>query len=295
MAVLMRFSGDLGGGVSLNARDFLTEGDVFTQTQEAAFFASIRLRNGTYKTTDHHRLDDLNEMVIGEWKKLGSKPSQIMDVGVSSGISSLEWADALTRAGVEAKILASDLCMRGSLLRLLPGYDVLLDRDGRVLQHIVANRPVRWYLNGPRDFLKGTGFVVAALNALAGALLPLANARGEAKDILLVNPHARDDARLSFADDDILAPNPAQLRRRFNAIRVSNLLNHGYFNDAQLLGAVGNLRDRLVGAGSFLIVNRTLADGTNHGTLFRLNDANEFEAVARLREGSEIESIVLAA
>ncbi len=276
MAVLMRFSGDLGGGVTLNARDFLTEGDVFTQTQEAAFFASIRLRNGTYKTTDHHRLDDLNEMVIGEWKKLGSKPSQIMDVGVSSGISSLEWADALTRAGVEAKILASDLCMRGSLLRLLPGYDVLLDRDGRVLQHIVANRPVRWYLNGPRDFLKGTGFVVAALNALAGALLPLANARGEAKDILLVNPHARDDARLSFADDDILAPNPAQLRRRFNAIRVSNLLNHGYFNDAQLLGAVGNLRDRLVGAGSFLIVNRTLADGTNHGTLFRLNDANEF-------------------
>jgi len=233
--------------------------------------------------------------MIGEWKKLGSKPSQIMDVGVSSGISSLEWADALTRAGVEAKILASDLCMRGSLLRLLPGYDVLLDRDGRVLQHIVANRPVRWYLNGPRDFLKGTGFVVAALNALAGALLPLANARGEAKDILLVNPHARDDARLSFADDDILAPNPAQLRRRFNAIRVSNLLNHGYFNDAQLLGAVGNLRDRLVGAGSFLIVNRTLADGTNHGTLFRLNDANEFEAVARLREGSEIESIVLAA
>jgi cephalosporin hydroxylase len=281
--------------VTLNARDFLTEGDVFTQTQEAAFFASIRLRNGTYKTTDHHRLDDLNEMVIGEWKKLGSKPSQIMDVGVSSGISSLEWADALTRAGVEAKILASDLCMRGSLLRLLPGYDVLLDRDGRVLQHIVANRPVRWYLNGPRDFLKGTGFVVAALNALAGALLPLANARWEAKDILLVNPHARDDARLSFADDDILAPNPAQLRRRFNAIRVSNLLNHGYFNDAQLLGAVGNLRDRLVGAGSFLIVNRTLADGTNHGTLFRLNDANEFEAVARLREGSEIESIVLAA
>ena len=86
MAVLMRFSGDLGGGVTLNARDFLTEGDVFTQTQEAAFFASIRLRNGTYKTTDHHRLDDLNEMVIGEWKKLGSKPSQIMDVGVSSGI-----------------------------------------------------------------------------------------------------------------------------------------------------------------------------------------------------------------
>ncbi|WP_050421734.1 hypothetical protein [Bradyrhizobium tropiciagri] len=295
MTVLMRFSGDFGGGVVLNARSFLTAGDAFTQTQEAAFFASIRLRNGTYKTTDHHRLDDLNMLVIGEWRKLGSKPSQIMDVGVSSGISSLEWADALTRAGIETKILATDLCMRGSLVRLLPGYEVLLDRDGKVLQHIVSNLPVRWYLNGPRDFLKGTGFVVAALNALAGALLPLANARGKWRDVLLVNPHARDDARLSFAEDDILAPNPAQLRGRFNAIRVSNLLNHGYFNEAQLRRAVANLRDRLVGAGSFLIVNRTHANGINHGTLFQLGDAIRFEVVARIGEGSEIENIVLSA
>ncbi|WP_430649504.1 hypothetical protein, partial [Bradyrhizobium uaiense] len=43
------------------------------------------------------------------------------------------------------------------------------------------------------------------------------------------SPHARDDARLTFAEDDILAPNAAHLRGRFNAIRVSNLLNHGYF------------------------------------------------------------------
>lgn len=295
MAVLMRFSGDFGDGVALNARNFLTEADAFTQTQEAAFFASIRLRNGTYKTTDHHRLDDLNMLVISEWKKLGSKPSQIMDVGVSSGISSLEWADALTRADIDAKILATDLCMRGSLVRLLPGYEVLLDRDGKVLQHIVANRPVRWYLNGPRDFLKGTGFVVTALNTLAGVLLPLTNMREGGRDVLLVNPRARDDARLSFAEDDILAPNPARLRGRFDAIRVSNLLNHGYFNETQLRRAVGNLRDRLVGAGSFLIVNRTLANGTNHGTLFRLSCANKFEVVAELGEGSEIGDIVLSA
>src|ERR1700736_4902529 len=73
-----------GGGVILNERNFLTAGDTFTQKQEAAFFASIRLRNGTFKTTDHHRLDDLNMLVIGEWQKLARKPRQIMDVGVSS-------------------------------------------------------------------------------------------------------------------------------------------------------------------------------------------------------------------
>jgi hypothetical protein len=281
--------------VILNARNFLTAGHTFTQKQEAAFFASIRLRNGTFKTTDHHRLDDLNMLVIGEWQKLDLKPRRIMDVGVSSGISSREWADALASAGIDAEILATDLCMRGSLVPLLPGYEVLLDRDGKVLQHIVGNRPVRWHLDGARDFFRGTGFVVAALNAFASALLLLTHARQRGKDLLLVNPHARDDARLSFAEDDILAPNPEHLRGRFNAIRVANLLNHGYFDEAQLRRAVDNLKDRLMGGGSFLIVNRTHPDGNNHGTIFRLSEANKFEIVAKMRDGSEIEDIVLSA
>lgn len=279
----------------MNARSFLTAGATFTQKQEAAFFTSIRLRNGTFKTTDHHRLDDLNMLVIGEWQKLDRKPRHIMDVGVSSGISSLEWADALTRAGIDAEILATDLCMRGSLVRLLPGYEVLLDRDGKVLQHIVGDRPVRWYLNGPRDFFRGVGFAVAALNAFASALLQFTNRSRTGKHVLLVNPHARDDARLSFAEDDVLAPNPEHLRGRFDAIRVANVLNHGYFDEAQLGRAVDNLKDRLMGAGSFLIVNRTLADGNNHGTIFRLSEANKFEIVTKMRTGSEIEDIVLSA
>lgn len=279
----------------LNVRSFLTAGDTFTQKEEAAFFASIRLRNGTFKTTHRHRLDDLNMLVIGEWQKLDRKPRRIMDVGVSSGISSLEWADALTRASIDAKIVATDLCMRGSLVRLLPGYEVLLDRDGKVLQHIVGNRPVRWYLDGPRDFFRGAGFVVAALNASASALLRLTNGERRGKNVLLVNPHARDDARLSFAEDDILAPNQEHLRGRFNAIRVANLLNHGYFDAVQLRRAVDNLKERLMGAGSFLVVNRTHADGTNHGTIFRLNEASKFEIVAKMRDGSEIEDIVLSA
>lgn len=284
-----------GGSVILNARNFLTAADTFTEKQEAAFFASIRLRNGTFKTTDHHRLDDLNMLVIGEWQKLDRKPRQIMDVGVSSGITSREWAEALTCAGINAEILATDLSMRGSLVRLLPGYEVLLDRDGKVLQHIVGNRPVRWSLHGPLDFFRGTGFVVLALNVFANTLLLLINGRHRGEDILLVNPHARNDARLSFAEDDILAPNPEYLLGRFDAIRVANLLNHGYFDPAQLRRAVNNVKGRLRGVGSFLIVNRTHADGTNYGTIFRLNEAHKFEIVAKMRGGSEIEDIVLSA
>ena len=278
----------------LNARSFFTAGDTLTQKQEADFFASIRLRNGTFKTTDHHRLDDLNMLVIREWQKLDRKPREIMDVGASSGISSLEWADALACAGIDAKIVATDLCMHASLVPLLPGYEVLLDRDGKVIQHILGNRPVRWSLDGPRDFFGGTGFLVAALNVFASTLLLLTNRKRRGTDVLLVNPDARDSVRLSFADDDVLAPNPEHLRGRFNAIRVANLLNRGYFDETQLRRAVDNLKDRLIGAGSYLIVNRTHADGSNNGTIFRLSETNKFEIVARMRDGSEIEDIVLS-
>jgi hypothetical protein len=50
-----------------------------------------------------------------------------------------------------------------------------------------------------------------------------------------------------------------------------------------------------MGAGSFLIVNRTYPDGNNHGTIFQLSEANKFEVVARMGDGSEIEDIVLSA
>src|SRR5215471_7929426 len=273
----------------VNVRSLLMAGAALTPEQEKAVFGPIRLRNGTYKMTDHHRLDDLNALVISEWRRLDQKPHKIMDVGASSGISSLEWVDALTRAGIDADILATDVCMHARLVRLLPMYDVLLDRDGRVLQHIVGDRPVRWwYPNGPRDFLTVRGYVVTALNGVAWALLST-NARRTSKDVLLLSPNARNHAHLRFIEDDIMAPNPDHLRGQFDAIRVSNLLLLTYFDTAHLRRGLSNLKDRLAGAGSFLIVNRTLLDGTNHGTLFQLNQLAKFEVVARIRAGSEIE------
>jgi hypothetical protein len=280
--------------MTFNVKSLLTAGATLTPEQEAALFGSIRLRNGTLKATNHHRLDDLNALVMREWRRLDHKPHKIMDVGASSGTASLEWSDSLTCAGIDADIVATDLCIRASLARLVPSYDVLLDHDGRVLQHIVCDRPVRWYLNGPHDFLKAGGYVVVALNMVASALLLFTNARRRAKDVLLVSPHARNRARLSFIEDDVMAPNPDHLRGQFDAIRVSNLLLLKYFDTAHIRRALDNLKDRLAGVGSFLIVNRTIEDGTNHGTMFRVNEMAKFEVVARMQTGSEIEDIVLA-
>ena len=216
----------------LNVRSLLTADATWTPEQEQVVFGSIRLRNGTCKMTNHHRLDALNALVIGEWRRLGQKPHKIMDVGASSGTASLEWLDSLTSAGIDADMVATDLCLRASLVRLLPRYDVLLDHDGKILQHIVGDRLVQWYVNGPRAFLRADGYVVVTLNTAGKALLLLTNARQHANDVLLVSPRARHRARVSFIQDDIMAPNPQHLRGRFDAIRVSNLLNRSYFGSA---------------------------------------------------------------
>jgi hypothetical protein len=59
------------------------------EEREDLFFHSIELRNGTRKTTRHRRLDDLNALV----RKLlpTQRPLEIMDVAVSSGVSTAEW------------------------------------------------------------------------------------------------------------------------------------------------------------------------------------------------------------
>src|SRR5581483_965503 len=50
--------------------------------REDLFFHSIELRNGTRKTTRHHRLDDLNALVQPLLPP--QRPLEIMDVAVSS-------------------------------------------------------------------------------------------------------------------------------------------------------------------------------------------------------------------
>src|ERR1700680_1755123 len=68
------------------------------EERERIFFGSIRLKNSTYKYTFSHRFDDLNRLVNG---LLPQRPLRIMDVAVSSGISTLEWMDSLDQLGIE--------------------------------------------------------------------------------------------------------------------------------------------------------------------------------------------------
>jgi hypothetical protein len=258
--------------------------------REHEFFGSIRLGNGVNKTTCAHRLDDVNAFVAAAWKELGVAPREILDAGASSGISSREWADTLAAGGFEARIVASDIALNGRLVSLLPGLDVLVDRDGHILLRIVFGKilPLRrpWI-----DWVTGVASLRRLIDLIAG--LRQGDLERGGRPLMLVSASALGHPAIDFVEDDVLAPAPDSLRNRFDAIRAANILNHAYFGIDDLKSAVINLRQRLAGAGSFLIVVRTWLEGSNHGTLFRLNDGGRFDVVARLGQGSEIENIVL--
>jgi hypothetical protein len=261
-----------------------------TPKQEAAFFAALRLANGTFKTTADHRMDDLNRIVCSRWRDSGFRPREIMDVGVASGISTAEWLEALSRAAFQARMTATDMTLWGNVVQLWPGISVLEAR-GIILQHAVfgvAIRPWRRKL----DYITGYALLNAIANTVAAHRL-LQIKRAPTQAVFLVSPRARHDAAIEWVEDDVLAKNPAKFVRRFDAIRAANILNRDYFNADQLRSAVVNLKDRLAGPTSRLIVNRTLRDGSNHATMFRLTEATRFEAEMRLGQGSEIEDIVL--
>jgi hypothetical protein len=277
---------------AISVKKFADSAVPLTAEQERDFFRSIRLSNGVFKTTDRRRMDDVNDLITRQWKAAASQPREILDVGASSAISTVEWVDSLTQAGFDVQAVATDLSLFSEIVTLSPRHQVLVDGEGYVLQHVLfgmAIRPWRRRL----DLLTGYWLLSAAANALTRSKLRRRAENGER--LMLVSRSARDHERISFVEDDIFELGREDFRGRFDAIRAANILNRGYFTDTLLARAVTVLKDRLAGPGSLLVIARTDDDGSNHATLFRLDGGGRFERLDAVGKGSEIEDIVMSA
>jgi hypothetical protein len=265
---------------------------------ERVFFAAIRLKNGTYKFTYSRRMDDLNALVNTHLP--AERPLRVMDVAVSSGMSTAEWADSMNAAGITHTMLAGDLTAHAFLISATPNLHVLVDRSGYPLQYdifgaAVPNPP------GKRNLLKYGPWIW---------LLDAANRLGLAPDaalaskpdgcvrfgvrcrpVMFTSPRLHTRSTMRVIDDDILEP--WQRAEQFHVLRAANILNLDYFGAEVLTKMMANLRARLLPGGLF-VVCRTSDEGVNHATMFRLNDDRRFTMVARLHGGADVEDLVLA-
>jgi hypothetical protein len=267
----------------LNSSQGLPDRSASQDLLEERFFYSIELSNGTHKRTWAGRLDDVDQALLAVFRKFDVTPKTFLDVAVSSGVSTVSWCDALRQAGLRPSMTATDLTMTAYLIRLRDWLHVLVDKDGFPLQYDVCGyawRPrcrIRCYPlgNGALTVLWDVLYretarkhdLLARLKSL-GLTTPAVGDPLIKAEIKLVTRRLRDNPDIELLDDDILAPTPAHLQRRFEVIRAANILNRGYFSKEQLRSAVTHLRERLLGDGSFFLVVRTDETATNNGTLF---------------------------
>jgi len=261
---------------------------------ERRFFSSVRLSNGTLKLTAAGRLDDVNAMIAPHLSR--GKPLQAMDIGVSSGITTLEWLADLERAGLQVHMVATDLTAHALLWSLGGVAHVFTEESGYPLQYeafgLVFRHPARRHEK--LLFFMPATLAATLFRGAARRQSHRSSRRGlvSCRRVAFVSPRLMR-ASLELIDDNVLLPWADA--RKFDVVRVSNVLNPAYFTAAQLRLALASLRAR-VAPGGLMILSRTHgredADG-NHATLFRADRRGEFTVVDRLRGGSELEHLLL--
>lgn len=263
---------------------------------EQDFFSSLMARNKTYKTTFHNRFSTMNRVLLQRIRSGYLRATNVLDIGISSGISTLELYEDLRSAGCRAHIVATDILLDAWIVQVLPGGYALIDDSGFPLRFDVAGLTLKpWVMRS--DYRSGLFLLRKAVNVIftRRARMILVNPRDpRVRNVKLVTPRLCQNRDIDVCNDDIAQYNP-KFSARFDFIRAANVMNRGYFPDSALIEMIRNVTRYLTGSGGGFLVVRTHEDHTNHGTLFTLVDGRRFEVATRFGVGSEIEDLVLNA
>jgi hypothetical protein len=280
------------------AAQMRTLGDIATMLKpasERAQFARIRLPGGIFKTTIAGRLPDVD---CATTAALGAQPRKIdaIDVGASSGSTTVDLLRALRSAGHTPAMLLTDIALKARLVQLTPGHAVLLTKDGELLQHVLHGVPVRPWRRR-LDHLTQYWVVTELANArfrrlrAAGALA----APRRSEDIWMVVPEIAQEPAISCEEGDVFADPPAAHLRRFDLVRAANLLIPGVFSPERIGVAIAGLVARLRGPGAVLVLARSPAPGQpgeNRATLYRVEESGALAIAGRVGAGIDIEALV---
>jgi hypothetical protein len=250
-----------------------------TPELERSLFAKLRLPNGTWKTTYRNRLDDLNELLLDHLPR--GRRLQLMDVAVSSGVSTLEWSEQLTANRIAHDLVAGDIAVDGWLTSLGGRVAVLFDADGGAPLLLEIGEWAR-AVQSDRPLAK------AARPLLTPLLRGLSSVAGR-RPVKLVTADLANRPGVEIVRDDVSVA--GRFPSRFDVVRAANLVQPSYFDDADLRTILENLRDRVRDKG-LLVVCRTTDDGENLATIFR-REGDRLLAEARMNGGSEVEAIAL--
>ena len=216
--------------------------------------------------------------------RLSIVPRTVMDIGLSSGATTLEWMREFDHRKLPVSMIATDLVMNVYVCLLSKNVRALTESNGHLLQIEIFGKSVYTY-SRRRDYYTAGLIWRRALCATVRSRLGSCVRDGPYN---LVTPALRGQDRIALLKDDIFAPTPRQLLGRADVIRAANFIQRGYFSDAAISRSIRTIRNRCRGAGSLVIISRNRPERFD-GTIFRLTKVGRFVVEARLGAGSEVE------
>jgi hypothetical protein len=258
--------------------------------EECEFFSSLKMRNGTFKLTRPSRFAGLNAEIASVIEERSKDLREVLDIGASTGSTTIELADFLGKLGCSPNVVGTDLFIDAHLVKLLPGLRVLADAEGWPLQYDIAGLPVRAWVRR-LDYLTFTAGPRLLARALVRPRLRRKIREGQTTPVRMES-RALAGRDVKLVENDIFALTPSFVGR-FDFIRAANILNIGYFPADRMVLAISNIRSYCRGPGALLLVVRSVGPAMHDGTLFELKDGGRFEIRARIGKGSEIEPLVL--
>lgn len=267
-------------------------------TLERSFSYGIRLANGTRRYTYADRLHDVNRWCEGMLPR--AEPLRVLDVAMSSGVTTLEWLNALESAGHTVVMTGSDLLLSGLLIRATRRLAVLTDPCGDPLQYSVG----RTALPSPAGGRNTLRFFAPLALLAAVRRLALSRRSGMARptkavsmllglvscsEVDFVHPDLRRNARVQLQQEDLLTNPDAH---KYHVVRAANILNRCYFSGEQLCTAIRNLGVRLL-PGGVLIICSTSHEDTNAATALIRSEDDRLEIIDRLNGGVDVETMAI--
>lgn len=245
---------------------------------ERRFFAKLRLPNGTWKTTYPRRLDDVNAALLELLPR--DRELALMDVAISSGVSTVEWSEQLRAGGVQHRMVAGDIDPEGRLLSLGGWFAVLFDSSGR--------EPLLLEIGPLALPMRSDRLAVRLARPLLTPLLRVFS--GRARPVPLVTAALRRRQEIEVVRDDVTVP--GRFAAAFDVVRAANLVQPAYFDQATMELILANLRDRLR-EGGLLVLGRTTEAEVNEATILRRR-GSRLVPEANLNGGAEVADLAAA-
>ena len=248
----------------------------FNNNYDQIDFSFIRYGDKTSKHTSANRFFDLDNLVL---KNLNDSDNKILDIGISSGITSFELYEKLIKSKKKFKL---SLCDKFSKFYYQSGFfDIVYDHK--------KNKKNIYFLKILFDANLSPIFFISKFFYYFISLFSNKSSNYREINLLDIKILTKiEKGEIEYFDLDIFN---SFLKQEYSFVRCMNVLNLSYFSEDKILVGIRNIFKLLRDEGH-LIIGRTNDKGINNVSLY-IKKKNKFKVLKKVNKGCDINHLIL--